>query len=198
MAEWLRRDFAGRDHHARAHARPVPELHGKAHRHADAAMRRRIAWQCAGMQRDPGPGDALHVRHRRTAIEIGAVELVFLNDAEHAHRRRMAAHAGRHRRFREQAVGVVHLHRLVRDRHRNHQRSLRLAGLLVLQLKLAVDGGIGFRAALGRRGRRRFVVIIADVGIRPEQRSECVRRAGGGNQARRSRHHGQRRCPPRC
>jgi len=37
------RYFAGRDDNARTHLGPIPHLLGKRHRHADAAMRGRIA-----------------------------------------------------------------------------------------------------------------------------------------------------------
>ena len=43
-------------------------------RHADAAMRRPMADIFTLVERDTGPGDALHVRHRRVAVDIGAVE----------------------------------------------------------------------------------------------------------------------------
>ena len=124
------RHLAGRDDDPRAHLGPVPHLHGKGHRHADAAMRRRIARQHAGMHRDARPGDPLHERHRRAAIDVGVVQLLFLNDAEDAHRRRMAVHARGNRRFREESVGVVDLQLLLVDRDRDDQRSLRLGRFL--------------------------------------------------------------------
>ena len=138
MREVDRRDLAGGDDHARAHPGPVPHLHGECHRQADAAVRRRIARQRAGVHRDARPGDALHVRHRRAAIDIGVVHLCLLDDAEHAHRRRMAVHAGRDRGFREQSVGVVDPNLLLLDRDRDDQRPLRLgAGFLSAASALA-------------------------------------------------------------
>ncbi len=101
MREAGRGDFAGGDDDPRAHLGPAPHLRGKGQRHADAAMRRRIARQHAGVHRDTRPGDPLHERHRRAAIDVGVVKLVLLDDAENAHRRRMALHAGRHRAFRD-------------------------------------------------------------------------------------------------
>ena len=118
--------FAWRDDDPRAHLGPVPHPGGERHRHADAAMRRRIARQHAGMHRDARPGDPLHERHRRAAIDVGMVQLVLLNDAEDAHRRRMALHARGDRRFREKSVGVVDLQVLPLDRDRDDQRALRL------------------------------------------------------------------------
>ena len=121
--------LAGGDDDPRAHLGPVPHLHGKGHGHADAAMRGRIARQHAGMHGDAGPGDPLHIGHRRAAIDVGMMQLLFLDDAEHAHRRRMALHARGDRRFREEAVGVVDPQLLLVDRDRDDQRSLRLGRL---------------------------------------------------------------------
>ncbi len=75
MRDFRRGDFAGRDDHAGAHAGPAPDLGRKGHRHADAAVGRRIAWQRAGMQSNARPGDALHVRHpaRRYRCWSGAI-----------------------------------------------------------------------------------------------------------------------------
>ena len=93
------------------------------------------------MHRDTRPGDALHERHRRTAIDVGVVHLVLLDDAEHAHRRRMPLHARRHRAFGEEAVGIVDPDLLLVDRDRDDQGSLRLgAGFLLGRLHLAVRG----------------------------------------------------------
>ena len=152
MRETGRRHLAGRDDDARAHLGPVPHLRGKRHRHADAAVRRRIARQDAGMHRDARPGDALHERHRRAAVDVGVVHLVLLDDAEHAHRGRMALHARRHRAFGEQAVGVVDPDLLLVDRDRDDQRALRLgAGFLFGGLGL---GGWLAGASACAAGRR--------------------------------------------
>src|SRR6516164_8816342 len=67
-----------------------PQLLGEVMRHANAAVRGRITRQHAFVQRHPRPGDALHVRHRRIAVEIGVVIAVLLDDAEDARWRRTA------------------------------------------------------------------------------------------------------------
>ena len=87
-----------------------PQLLGEVMRHANAAVRGRITRQHAFVQRDPRPGDALHVRHRRIAVEIGVVIAVLLDDAEDARRRRMAGHAGGDRPLR-------HAHAIAKERH---------------------------------------------------------------------------------
>ena len=159
-----RRDFAGGDHDPRAHPGPVPHLHGKDHGHADAAVRSRIAREHAGMYGDARPCDPLHVRHRGAAIDIGAVEFVFLNDAENAHRRRMATHARGDRCFREESVGVVNLQALLVDRDRDDQRPLRLGRFLRRRLD-----PFCLRPAHPwplRNGRRRQI-IVAGIVTRP-------------------------------
>jgi len=40
-------------------------------------MRRGIAGQYAGMHRNTRPSNALHVRHRRAAVDVGACILFF-------------------------------------------------------------------------------------------------------------------------
>ena len=167
MRELGRGDRAGRDDDAGAHPRPVPHLDRKGHRHADAAMRGGVSGQCAGVQGDARPGDPLHVGHRRAAVDVGAVHLVLLDDAEHAHRGRVTLHARRHRAFREQAVGVVDADFLLVDRNGDDQRALRLGvGFL--------DGrsGLGNRLAglrLARLRNRRGAVISGIVVLPVEQ-----------------------------
>ena len=185
MRESGRRDRTRRDDDARAHPGPVPHLHGKRHRHADAAVRRRIARQYAGVQRNARPGDALHVRHRCAAVDVGAVHLVLLDDAEHAHRGRMTLHARRHRALGEQAVGVVDADLLLLDRDRDDQWPLRLGvGFL--------DGcfGLGGRPAGLRLARlcRRHGPVVGGVGVLPIEQggSICLR---NGNQATGRRQH---------
>src|ERR1700732_4180200 len=59
------------------------------------------------VQRDAGPGDALHERHRRTAIDIRAVEALLAEDAEYAGRRRQRGYTGGDQRVGDfLAVGV--------------------------------------------------------------------------------------------
>ena len=179
------RDCAGRDDDARAHPGPVPHLHGKRRRHADAAMRRRIARQHPGMQRDARPGEALHVRHRRAAVDVGAVHLVLLNDAEHAHRGRMPLHARRYRAFGEQPVAVVDAHLLLLDRDGNDQRPVRLgAGLLARRLVL---GGRLAGLRLARLCREHRPVIAGIVILPVEKGGIRPRREGDGAGSRQDR-----------
>ena len=158
------RHLAGGDDDPRAHLGPVPHLHGEGHRHADAAMRRRIAREHAGMHGDARPGDPLHVRHRRAAIDVGMVQLVFLDDAENAHRGRMTLHARGNRSFREEAVGVVDLQALFLDRDRDDQRSLRLGRFLLRRLDLL---GLMTAGLLPPLRLRQSGPIISGIGIRP-------------------------------
>src|SRR5216683_2671583 len=130
------RHLAGCDHDPRAHLGPVPHLHGKCHRHADATMRCRITGEHPRMDGDARPRDPLHVRHRRAAIDVGVVQLLLLDDAENAHRRWMTGHAAGNRGFREKPGRVVNLQPLVLDRDRDDQRSLRLGCLLQRRLDL--------------------------------------------------------------
>src|SRR5262245_3238983 len=98
------------------------------------------------------------------------VEFVLLDDAEYAHRSRVTAHAGRHRRLREYPVGVVDRHPLLFDRDRDDEGTLRLgAGLLLSHVLL----GFGYRAlARVRPLHRRLLwpIVIGAVGVvRPKQ-----------------------------
>ena len=180
MRETGRRHFAGRDDDARAHLGPVPHLDGKRHRHADAAVRRRITRQDAGMHRDTGPGDALHKRHRSAAIDVGMMHLVLLDDAEDTHRRRVRLGAGRNRAFSEEAVGVVDPHPLLFDRDRNDQRANRLGGGFLLGLLgLLVDRTARPLGAL-RHGVHR--PVITGVVVLPIIQ-RCIRLRGGADDA---------------
>ena len=185
MREVGRCDRAGRDDDARAHPGPGPHLHGKRRWHADAAVRRRIARQHTGVQGDARPGEALHVRHRRAAIDVGAVHLVLLNDAEHAHRGRMPLHSCRDRAFGEQTVAVVDAHLLLLDRDGNDQRPVRLgAGVLARGLVL---GGRLAGLWLARLWCKHRPVIAGIVILPVEQRGIRLRREGDGAGARQDR-----------
>ena len=84
-----------------------PKLGRELVRQPDAAVRRRIAGHDAGMQSHAGPGDALHVGHRRIGVDVGAVEPVLLNDGKDAGGRSVPGHAGRHGALRDQPVAAV-------------------------------------------------------------------------------------------
>src|ERR1700748_1536622 len=78
-----------------------------------------------GMQRDPRPGDALHVGHGGVAIDIGAVPTWFADHAEHAERRRMPLLSRGHRRACDQGPVVKEREPLVRDRDDDLEWALR-------------------------------------------------------------------------
>jgi hypothetical protein len=67
------------------------------------------------VQRDAVPGDALHVRHRGIVIEARVVILVLLKNGKHAGWRLASGRAGRYRRAKDPAIGVVEGHLLALD-----------------------------------------------------------------------------------
>ena len=180
MREGGWRHLARRHDDARAHLGPAIHLHRERHRHSDTAMRRRIARQYAGMHRNTRPRDPLHERHRCAAVDVGMMQLLLLDHAEGAHRRQMAGHAGRNRRFREEAVGVVYPEILPVERDRDDQRSLRLGGFLCRCCHLFRSAAAGPLHLL-RRNRCR--PRISSVIVRPEHGGLCLR-----HQANRSGH----------
>ncbi len=149
-------------------------------------MRGRIARQHAGMHGNAGPGDPLHVRHRRAAIDVGVVEFMLLDDAEHTHRRRMALHAGRHRGFREHAGAVVDRHLLPVDRHDDDQRPLRLgAGFLPGDAWFLACGASLLRLLARYLGMPVLSRVIGSVGIIRPIIERCVCLAGRADRTRR-------------
>ena len=90
MIEVGKRDVVAHDDHPHPDIgqieEPLREVHGQAH----ATVRGRTAGQHAGVQRNAGPGDALHERHVAVLIEVGVVDLLLLHDAEDAGRRLVA------------------------------------------------------------------------------------------------------------
>ena len=139
-----------RDDHAHADLRLAEQVLGKIIGHADAAVGGRVAGQGAAVQRDARPGDALHVRHPGIVIEIGVVVLVLLHDAEDPGRGLASLDAGRNRRAKNPAVGIVDRHLLALDRHDRHDR---LAGIARRRRRDGVRGicklgrGVGGRAS---------------------------------------------------
>src|SRR4029453_10162647 len=115
-----------------------PQLLGEVVRHANAAMRGRIARQHAFVQRHPGPGDALHVWHRRIAVEVGPVVAVLLDDAEDARRRRTAGHAGGDRPPRPAAAIAKERDFLAADGNDDLQRTLRHLAKIRILLRLGL------------------------------------------------------------
>ena len=126
----------GRHHHAHAHPRHAPQLGGELMGQADAAVRGRIAGQHALVHGHARPGDALHERHRRTAVDVGAVVAVLLDHAEHADRRREARAPARHRALRVEAAAAVGGDALLGDRDDDEMHRLRLEGLVLDLLRL--------------------------------------------------------------
>ena len=83
------------DHDGHSGARQAIEKLGEAGRHPDAAMRCRITWQMAGMERDPVPGEPLHVRHRRAVIFGRMMDDLLLEDGKYARRSAVSGAPGR-------------------------------------------------------------------------------------------------------
>ena len=77
------------------------------------------------MQRYPRPGDALHVGHGSSAINIRAVPSLFADHAEYAKRRRMTRNSRGHRRACHQRPIVIKRDPLVCDRDDDLERALR-------------------------------------------------------------------------
>ena len=131
--------------HAHAHLGQVEELLGEPVRQADAAVRCRLARQHAGVQRDAGPGDALHEGHRGIVVEIGVVLPVLLDDAVDAGRRLVAGLAGRDRRPQDLALGVVDGDPLVVERDDGQQRHAGRAGGLSEVVPVCLPAAPGAR-----------------------------------------------------
>ena len=207
--EQARMGEIGRDHvvarhdHARPEPGDLPKPEGEIMGQADAAMRGRIARQRAFMQRDARPGDAFHEGHGRIAIEIGMVEAVLLDDAEHARRGRAARHAGRNRALGDPSPIAVERDVLIGDRDHDLERALRRGGQvfcrLGLESGLRAGLGSGFQLGLvGRTSGRDLMMGIGSfvgigVGVRIVIRTEPGHR-GGGRQARQqpAGHQGER------
>ena len=69
------------------------------------------------------PGDALHIRHRRAAVDVGFVVALPADDAEDAHRGGMARYAGRDRRVRYVLPVAVEVQLLLVDGNDDLQRT---------------------------------------------------------------------------
>lgn len=92
-------------------------------READAAVRGGITRQHPGVQCDPGPGQPLHERHRRVAVQVGAVEFALLKDRELARRGRFAALAGRDRGGCDQHPVAIDIGDLARQADQDRDRG---------------------------------------------------------------------------
>jgi hypothetical protein len=109
-------DIAG-DDHRRSHLRHAVEVLGKFGRKAHAAVAGGIARQVAGMERDPLPGQPLHMRHRRILELARIVVLGLLQDGENAGRRLEAFLARRASRDTDENAVAVDEAALLGDRN---------------------------------------------------------------------------------
>ena len=147
-----------RHDHARAHPRHAPQLRSKGVGEADAPVRGRIAGQHARVHGNARPGDALHERHRRAAVDVGVMIPVLLDHAEHAGWRRVTRHAGRNAALRMEAVGAVDRDALLGNGYDDEVRLWRRAlGFVSLDPRLGSDGSLmssPVAVAAGGRARR--------------------------------------------
>src|SRR6516225_5355018 len=145
MLEFDRYYFIPGDNETHTQVCDGPQLPCKFMRGSDATVRSGITRQNALVKGHARPSDALHVRHRRAAIEVGMVIAVLLDHAEHTHRRRMTGHARRNRALRDAHSVTVERDFLRADIDGNLQRAFRhLAeawiGLRLGPLLMAVRG----------------------------------------------------------
>ena len=156
MREFNRFRVDRRDDHPHADPRPLKQVLRKVEGHSHAAVRGRIARQRPTVQRQPVPGDALHVRHPGIVIHGRVMVLVLLDDGKDPGGRLASGRAGRDRRAQDPAVGVVECDLLTPDRHDRHDR---LAGgarrLLLVDLRGTRLLGRGVRDRRCQRGHRR-------------------------------------------
>ena len=101
------------------------------------------------MQSDAGPGQPLHVRHRRPAIEIGVMPSPLAQDAVDSPRRTIAASPGRDARGLNQRLASIQGERLLVQG--NH--DLKRIGWNGFARRFARPGGIGRRRR--KRSRRK-------------------------------------------
>src|SRR5258706_668462 len=111
-----------RHDHPHAHRRRLEQACGEVEGHPDTAMRGRMSWQDAAVERDARPGDALHVGHVGIVIEVRVVLRLFLDDGEDPGGRLASLLAARHRRPEDPAIGVIDSDPLVVERNDSHHR----------------------------------------------------------------------------
>ena len=78
------------------------------------------------VHRNAGPGQPLHERHRRAAIDVRPVPALFFEDREDTRWRRMPRNARGYQPARILAVGIVEGHMLFGERHNRKQGTGRL------------------------------------------------------------------------
>ena len=144
-----RADVVAHDDHPHAELGALEQALGEADRHADAAVRRRMAGQHARMQGDARPGETLHEGHRRVVVEIGVVLDLPLEHAEDPGRCLVAGLARRDGRLQDLPFAVVDGDALLierDDRHHGRGGGTR-DGRSVIAASSAFRKGIGGRAA---------------------------------------------------
>ena len=117
-------NLIGRDHNTLTNFGHAPEALCRTSRKADATMRSWITGHDARMQRHARPSDALHERHRCTAVDVGAVPSLTVDDGEYARWGAMARHAGRDLETSDLASGIVYRNMLIGERQDRKQRPV--------------------------------------------------------------------------
>ena len=150
VLDWLGRHGSARHNHMLADGCDAEQPGREGEGQADAAMRGRIARHDAAMQRGARPGQTLHPRHRRAAIEVRVVAAALFQDRKHAGLGRIAAHAGRHARARDTRRAAINVDFLLgkRDDERHRLAVGRIGKRCLERL-----GASGFLPGLGWRGR---------------------------------------------
>src|SRR4030095_5338005 len=93
--------------------------------HADAAVARRITGESAGVHRDTGPSQSLHVRHRRVVVFLRVMLLLLLKNAKDAARGSVSFRAGTHRRAANEDAVPIHVHGLLGNANEDHEGTAR-------------------------------------------------------------------------
>ena len=132
------------------------------------------------VQGDAGPGDALHERHRRAAVDIGAVEFLLADDAEDAGRRRQRGHAGGDQRVGDFLAVGVEVELLLIDGNDDLHRTFRQSAERILADVLGFLG-LGLVPDLGRCRR-----APASARRQNRARKRCRSRQAGEDAKRRA------------
>jgi len=118
-----RRGVLVRNDNGRAlHCNSEEEL-GKFERKADTSVRIGIARKVAGMQGDPAPGHALHVRHFCALVDSRSVMHLFFQNGEDAGRSRMTRPSSADAWSRDADIVAINVGHLLRDTGDDQKRS---------------------------------------------------------------------------